>query len=184
MPLYFAPWQLEARVTGLLENKSGLTEAAHREVTLLLRNTWINFFLLFLIIRGKLSVIKHIKVLYFVWIRCFNSMYLPLHITTKLHMTLWSNNVSSGGSGFIKMIYTAKHFGYICYLLIVSSYGLSMFFIARKPVNSVLDPVWYLQIQDRTLVGPKPLNKNTSPSPFCSVDTQLHQEQSSHGTFL
>lgn len=111
-------------------------------------------------------------------------MYLPLHITTKICMTLLSNNVSSGGSGFIKIIYTAKHFGYIYYLRIFSSYGLSMFFIARKSVNSVLDPVWYLQIQDRTLMDLKPLNKNTSPSPFCSVDTQVYQEQSSHGTSL
>lgn len=41
--LYFAPWQVEARVIGLLQNKScGLTEAAHRDmanaVTLLLSN--------------------------------------------------------------------------------------------------------------------------------------------------
>lgn len=71
MLLYFSPWQVEERALGLLEKKCcSLTQAAHRElantVTLLQRNIGIQFFLLFLIIRGEFSVIGHVKVLYFI----------------------------------------------------------------------------------------------------------------------
>lgn len=98
-------------------------------------------------------------------------MCLPLYITIKFHLTVLPNKVSLAGPGFIEIIYTAKYFGYIYYLLMDSSYGLSLFFIARKSVDSVLDPNKDLQIQDRILVDLKHLIKNTISSlPLLSGD--------------
>lgn len=86
---------------------------------------------------------------------------------------VWSNKISLGGPGFIRIMYTAKRFGYIYYLLMDLSCGLSMFFIARKSVNSVVDPIKDLQIQDRTLVYLKHLMEIPAPIPLWSVETQL-----------
>lgn len=56
-------------------------------------------------------------------------MCLPLHITIQLHLIIWSYKVSLGRPEFIEIIYTAKIFGCINYLLINSSHVFSVIFL-------------------------------------------------------